>query len=398
MNLDEISHDKYDSLTHFLSTLHTIIHFFDYQDERKIHAARARNKGKKSKSGTTSLTSDSGNNSESLSNLTISKDAPNEVLENDSETNSHNSHHGFRASLMGKKLFGRKKENKQTKPAHNKASFSGLFSRHSTLTSSKSRASSLNTGSQTSNDHSFDSDEDYDEYDLSSFSSAGSQGTPTRQRTGSSFFSSHSIRSGSTASSGTSSALPVVSNPEDAHGTGTYHNGVQSKYLSNMRTENPTMVENIITPTRISSSIPKQSRPVLKKLVFCNEEDLPFSADSFQSFMSLVEMLIDIYRSIRENIESKTSPKRQELEELDRSIASVEVAVRRLVINRGIVAMDASVFGRNLGRRSKDIIEKDILKFSKSAKSLQTQNTSKGFFQTPSTAYHVRMNNNNVAF
>lgn len=171
---------------------------------------------------------------------------------------------------------------------------------------------------------------------------------------------SHSLTTTSTLTSGS------TSNRQNAiTGTGTYTMGKRSLYHSNTRADhssvNQNQLSNAVMPSSMSRTPALQA--IIDNLVVVSERDLPFVPDTIESIITLLDLLIGIYRSMAHALEDGPELGRAELVDIDLALSAVEVVLRRTLITDGLAALDAEYFKRK-EPRSKDVLEKDIIRVS----------------------------------
>lgn len=142
--------------------------------------------------------------------------------------------------------------------------------------------------------------------------------------------------------------------------------GKKQVFHSNIRADHSSVNQNQLSSPIVPSSMAKtlMLQAVLDNLIVVNEHDLPFIPDALESIITLLDLLINIYRSISHTLDSYSDAQlsRAELSELDVALAAVEVIIRRTIITDGLVAIDAEYLSRRVPR-SKDLLEKDIIRF-----------------------------------
>lgn len=146
-------------------------------------------------------------------------------------------------------------------------------------------------------------------------------------------------------------------------GTGTYAMGKKKIYHSNHRADHSGVNENQLSTALTPSSITKATgaQSIIDNFIVVSEKDLPFSPDTIESVISLLDMLIVIYRSVAQSLEDSSNMSKTELTEIDLALASVEIILRRTIITEGLVMLDAEYLKRR-EPRSRDVLERDIIR------------------------------------
>lgn len=141
--------------------------------------------------------------------------------------------------------------------------------------------------------------------------------------------------------------------------------GSKKMYHSNDRADHSSVNQNQLSAPVIPSSMNKtsSSMSIIEGLIVTNEQDLPFAPDTLESIITLLDLLIGIYRSLSNSLDGSGTLSKSDLSEIDLALASVEVVLRRTIITDGLAALDAEYLKRKV-KRSKDVLEKDIILFS----------------------------------
>lgn len=273
-----------------------------------------------------------------------------------------------RFSLKGRRIFGSSKKKDEPKEQATKRSF-GLFGSHkesaletdpNMLSPVPSNASSgpVSNPVQTSS--------------ASTTSSLGSA-SHTRlfvPRTNASSGSdgSRDLHPGDTHSLNSTSISTTTSHSNRQNaitGTGTYTMGKRSLYHSNTRADHSSVNQNQLSSAIMPSSMSRSPavQAIIDNLLVVSERDLPFVPDTIESIITLLDLLIGIYRNMAHVLEEGPELGRGEMVDIDLALSAVEVVLRRTLITDGLAALDAEYFKRK-EPRSKDLLEKDIIRVS----------------------------------
>lgn len=369
-NLGALSEIQYTDLRQFLNALQVVLHYFDYHDQKRITA----NKMNRQKQLKKAL-KNSGTKSESISSASSSFHS---LSSGDSATISPDvTSSTFRNPFKGRKIFGgsKKKDSESVPPTlavktvtkKKSAHFGGLFSR-------KSRRGYANDDDSDSDDDSFRDlrSEEEDDNLTPILSNTPSMATAlaagafrTNSRSGTPISNAGLFPTSSTTSS-SSSSTAVSNTLNEVNGTGTYTMGrAKKRYHQNLKAEHSTINQNMLSRPSVPGAMQRTPmlNAILDNLIVVSESNLPFRPDTVESIISLLDMMITIYRSLAHSLDQAGSLTRPELLDIDVALAGVEVILRRLVVTDALLTLDAECL-RLRGPRSRDMLERDILKHS----------------------------------
>lgn len=142
--------------------------------------------------------------------------------------------------------------------------------------------------------------------------------------------------------------------------------GSQKKaFHTNLRADHSDVNQNQLSRAVTSASVTRtpSAQGVIENFIVVNEADLPFIPDTIESMITLLDLMIGIYRSIAHSLDESGTMSRTELTDIDLALSSVEVVLRRTIITDGLAALDAEYLKRKIPR-SKDLLEKDIIRVS----------------------------------
>ena len=187
----------------------------------------------------------------------------------------------------------------------------------------------------------------------------------TNSRAGSSSGSGLFVTSTSTSSSSSSTA--VSNSINEVHGTGTYTMGRAKKreVHQNNKADHSTINQNMLSVPSVPAAMQRTPMltAVLDSLIVVDESNLPFPPDTIQAIITLLDLLVTIYRSLAQSLDQAGTLTRGELGDIDVALAGVEVILRRIVVSDALLSLDAEYL-RLRAPRSRDLLERDILKHS----------------------------------
>lgn len=346
-NLASIASTDYHDLKTYLAAVQVILHYFDYNDQRRVAQAKAA----KTKQGKKKHVD------------SIVEEPATPVL-----TPVHTASSKF---SLKNKLFGRKKDVHPTTPLKKKR---GFFHRDS------------------SSEHVAGDGYDYDDSDddlLTNTAPSLASPRPNSNRllphpsnlsdaSGSQSSSAASMSTSTTSSApgattAAAKATTAANAANAAEGTGLCTMGpAKTKFHRNLRATHPAVNQNLLSRTLTASSAgsgssalrTESAQAVLANLVVVSEQDLPFHPDPVESMLTLLDVVMGIYRGVAHALAHDPTPMtRHELAELDSAVRAVEVILRRTVVTDGLAMLDRDQFKRPMPR-SKDLIERDILRVS----------------------------------
>lgn len=166
------------------------------------------------------------------------------------------------------------------------------------------------------------------------------------------------------------------------NGTGTYSTGAKKEFFGNSKANHSSITENQMTePDMIRGCMRlPNAQTIIENLVLVDETDLPFVPDTVESIVTLLDVLIGMYRSIRDALEP-SSFDYGDLVRLDVMLVAIEELVMRLSISDEIIALDSLYSHRSAKIASKplrrDLIQRDILRITSLGPSLIHKATGK---------------------
>ncbi|KAF5093749.1 hypothetical protein D0Z00_003884 [Geotrichum galactomycetum] len=170
----------------------------------------------------------------------------------------------------------------------------------------------------------------------------------------------------STTTSSSSSSTAVSNSVNETHGTGTYTMGRSKKrYHQNIKADHSTINQNMLSIPSVPAAMQRTPMltAVLDSLIVVDERNLPFPPDTIQAIITLLDMLVTIYRSLAHSLDHAGTLTKAELGDIDVALAGVEVILRRIVVTDALISLDAEYL-RLRTPRSRDLLERDILKHS----------------------------------
>lgn len=356
-NLGTLNENEYSNIHDFIFALHTILQYFDYHDKKRILSTSA----KPSKRLKPKISKD---HIQATPSTSISPELSESSLDNGelNETSIDPSH--FKSlSLKGRKLFGHSKSSKEESEDGHQKAVNHKRSLHLSNFMSFGRHREAKEQTQS----------------LSPVASLNSAGSPPGEYTKSSGWSIKTTRrsaqalishptNSSSSSGGSNPPFPIVdTNGNDANnsvsGTGTYTMGKKKKYFSNGKADHSSINQNQLTEPEVPPFLFKNpaSKAISEGLFFVNEADLPFVPDAVESMITLLDTLIQIYRSILNAVEAVDNMSQPDVNRLDLSLAAIEVILRRTIISEGLVALDSEYIKRRDLSQLPNQIERDII-------------------------------------
>lgn len=386
VNLGALEQGHFDSLIEFISAVHIVLLYFDLIDRKRIQVAAKSTKHLRKKisfdaghpvTQLQSYTPSEGSGSTGLTESTISSER------SDYRLSDHSNHsHNLRAlSVKGRKLFG----NSKAKQEQKKASDHKQLSRFSSLLSFTH----------------------YDEMEesLTALSPIQSRSTdelksqPSQSGKYSLSMSARKLFSGSLSHSGQEDTEPpfqalnaMTQNMRNAtHGTGTYTMGGKKQYFSNVRADHSSVNQNQLTEPEVPVTLQKfaEFKAIIENLYLVNDQDLPFVPDSVESIITLFDVLSDIYRAIRDTVDSIPELTQPELNRIDIKMSMLENLAQQTVLTDGLVDLDSEYVERRPKSStvvSKSLIEQDILRTCHNEPRM-SRHKSVGVFEPPLSMY-----------
>ncbi|CDO53285.1 hypothetical protein DV113_003660 [Geotrichum candidum] len=361
-NLGALSEIQYVDLRQFLNALQVVLHYFDYHDQKRItnNKMHRQKELKRAGKGGSGMRSDSISPAQSTTHSMSSSDSG-------STTATPTS---FRNPFKGRKIFGSNKKKEESVSAASvkvvtkkkSTHFGGLFARK--------KNSSHNNELSDDDFHDLHSDDDDDNLtpiisNTSSMATAlATSAFRTNSRAGSSSGSGLFVTSTSTSSSSSSTA--VSNSINEVHGTGTYTMGrAKKRYHQNNKADHSTINQNMLSVPSVPAAMQRTPMltAVLDSLIVVDESNLPFPPDTIQAIITLLDLLVTIYRSLAQSLDQAGTLTRGELGDIDVALAGVEVILRRIVVSDALLSLDAEYL-RLRAPRSRDLLERDILKHS----------------------------------
>lgn len=382
VNLGVLEEGHFDSLLEFISAVHVVLQYFDSVDQKRIQAAAKASKHQLRKK----MSFDAGHPVTQLQSHTPSESSGSTVSSvstvssGGSELNHSHSHNLRTLSVKGRKLFGNskpKQEQKKTSDHKQPSRFSSLlsFTHNDEMEESLTALSPIHSRSTA---------------ELKSSSSQS--GKLSLSMSARKFFSGSSSPTHSDKEPPFQVLNAMSQNALNAtHGTGTYTMGVKKQFFSNVRADHSSVNQNQLTEPEVPVTMQKfpDSRNVVENLFLVNEQDLPFVPDSVESIITLLDVMSDIYRTIRDTMDSPHEFTQSELNRIDIKMSIMENLTLQTVLTDGLVDMDSEYVERKPTSSAvvnRSLIEKDILRTCHNEPRM-SRHKSVGFLEPPLSMY-----------